>query len=141
MGTITLKPGREKSLLRRHPWIFSGAIALVDGSPAAGETVLVRDAQHGPLGWGAYSPQSQIAIRMWTFDPQEKVDASFLATRLEQAVRARQPLAERADLDAYRLVNAESDQLPGLVVDRYGPFLVCQFLSAGAEKWKAVITQ
>jgi 23S rRNA (cytosine1962-C5)-methyltransferase len=136
MATITLKPGREKSLLRRHPWIFSGAIAGIAGSPQSGETVLVTDSNQQPLGWGAYSPQSQIAVRMWTFDPQAQVDVPFLAGRLRRASDGRTSLAARSDLDAYRLVNAESDALPGLVVDRYGAFLVCQFLSAGAEKWK-----
>src|SRR4051812_1726944 len=107
MATVTLKPGREKSLLRHHPWIFSGAIAENDGSPGSGETVRVQDAQRQPLGWGAYSPQSQIAVRMWTFEPETQVDGAFLAARLEQAISARAGLAARPDLDAYRLVYAE----------------------------------
>ncbi len=136
MATITLKPTREKSLLRRHPWVFSGAIAGVQGDPQSGDTVLVQDASQQALGWGAYSPKSQIAVRMWTFDPNEHVDVPFLAARVERAVEARAPLTARPDLNAYRLVYAESDGLPGLVVDRYAEFLVCQFLTAGAEKWK-----
>jgi 23S rRNA (cytosine1962-C5)-methyltransferase len=136
MATVTLKAGREKSLLRRHPWIFSGAIAGVEGSAQPGDTVLVQDSAQTPLGWGAYSPQSQIAVRMWTFDPNERVDDPFLAARLQRAITMRAPLAARSDLNAYRLVYAESDGLPGVVVDRYGEFLVCQFLSAGAERWK-----
>jgi len=136
MATITLKPGREKSLLRRHPWIFSGAIGGLEGNPKSGDTVLVADAAQQPLGWGAYSPQSQIAVRMWTFDADAVIDTAFLAGRLQRALEARANLARSGDLDAYRLVNAESDALPGLIVDRYGDFLACQFLSAGAEKWK-----
>jgi 23S rRNA (cytosine1962-C5)-methyltransferase len=140
MPTITLKPGREKSLLRRHPWVFSGAIARLEGEAATGDTVLVEDAQHQPLGWGAYSPRSQIAVRMWTFDPDQAVDESLLAERLSRAAAGRDRLARRSDLNAYRLIYAESDGLPGVVVDRYGDFLVCQFLSAGAEKWKPALT-
>jgi 23S rRNA (cytosine1962-C5)-methyltransferase len=139
MANVILKPGREKSLLRRHPWIFSGAISNLDGQPQSGDTVLVVDSQQQPLGWGAYSPQSQIAVRMWTFDPGVEIDAPFLALRLQRAIDARSTLAARSDLDAYRLVYAESDGLPGLVVDRYGDFLACQFLSTGAEKWKPVL--
>src|SRR5712692_3578786 len=116
MATVTLRAGREKSLLRRHPWIFSGAIAGVEGSAQPGDTVLVQDSAQTPLGWGAYSPQSQIAVRMWTFDPNEQVDVRFLAGRLQRAIQARAPLTARSDLNAYRLVNAESDGLPGFVV-------------------------
>jgi 23S rRNA (cytosine1962-C5)-methyltransferase len=141
MASIHLKSGREKSLLRRHPWIFSGAIARVEGEPATGETVLVQDARGQALGWGAYSPQSQIAVRMWTFEPETQIDANFLSERLQRAVAARSSLAARGDLDAYRLVYAESDGLPGLVVDRYGDTLVCQFLSAGAERWKPTLVE
>ncbi len=136
MAAVVLAPGREKSLARRHPWIFSGAIARVEGEPASGATVLVRTSRGEPAGWGAFSPSSQIAVRLWSFDPAVEIGPAFLRTRLEAACNARLPLAARADLDAFRLVNAESDGLPGLVVDRYGDYLVCQLLSAGAERWK-----
>jgi 23S rRNA (cytosine1962-C5)-methyltransferase len=135
VATVVLRPEREKSLLRRHPWVFSGAIGHVEGQPEAGETVAVQAADGTPLGWGAYSPQSQIAVRMWSFDPRETIDRGFLRRRLEQALALRTSLARPA-LDAYRLVNAESDGLPGLIVDRYGDYLVGMFLSAGAERWK-----
>ena len=141
MATIILKPGRDKSVLRWHPWIFSGAIASVAGTPHLGDTVLVEDSNRQALGWGAYSSQSQIAVRMWTFDPNVQVDVAFLAARLRRAVASRSVLGGRDDLDAYRVVYAESDGLPGLVVDRYGEFLVCQFLSAGAEKWKPELVE
>lgn len=141
MATITLKAGREKSLLRWHPWIFSGAIARIEGDPGSGDTVLVQDSERQPLGWGAFSPKSQIAVRMWTFDAEGRVDEGFLAARLTSAVAAREPMARRSDLNAYRLVNAESDGLPGLVADRYGDFIVAQFLAAGAEKWKPALVE
>ncbi len=139
MATIRLAPGKERSVLRRHPWIFSGAIAAVDGAAAPGETAAVVSAAGTPLGWGAYSPQSQIRVRMWSFDPSVEVSPELLRGRLQQALVARRALAATPGLNAYRLVNAESDGLPGLVIDRYGDFLVCQFLTAGAEFWKAEI--
>ena len=136
MAIVILKPEREKSLLRRHPWIFSGAIDRLDGAPALGETVAVQASDGTPLGWGAYSPQSQIAVRMWSFDPAAVIDRAFFQRRLEQAFAGRRALGQRTDLDAYRLVNAESDGVPGLIVDRYGDYLVAMFLAAGVERWK-----
>ncbi|MGA1844905.1 MAG: class I SAM-dependent rRNA methyltransferase [bacterium] len=135
MGSIVLKPGREKSLLRRHPWIFSGAIMDVQEEPGPGETVQVFDYRGNLLGLGAYSPCSQIMVRVWTFDPEDTVSAPFFAARLQRAVSSRGALASSGNA-ACRLVNAESDGLPGVIVDRYAGFLACQFLTAGAEYWK-----
>lgn len=131
---ITLKPGRDKSVRRRHPWIFSGAIADVSGNPESGETVHVCEHNGSLLGSGAYSPSSQIRVRMWSFDTKEKIDKDFIAGRLRDAIHMRQSLM--SDTNAFRLVNAESDGLPGLVIDRYADFLVCQFTAAGVERWK-----
>ncbi len=131
---ITLKPGRDKSVRRRHPWIFSGAIADVSGHPESGETVHVCEHNGSLLGSGAYSPSSQIRVRMWSFDAKEKIDGDFIAGRLRDAIDMRQSLM--SDTNAFRLVNAESDGLPGLVIDRYADFLVCQFTAAGVERWK-----
>lgn len=137
MASISLKPTREKSITRRHPWIFSGALARIEGDPQPGETVTVRAADGTPLALAAYSPQSQIAARIWSFNPDETIDPLFLRARLQLALAARSALSPPdASLTAYRLVNAESDSLPGVIVDRYAEFLVCQFLSAGAEYWK-----
>ena len=141
MTTIILKSGREKSLLRKHPWIFSGAIASVSGKAQAGETVEVKTDKGELLGYGAWSPESQIRVRMWSFETQEKIDAQFFYTRLERAIEARKRLRLDEYTTAYRIVNAESDGLPGIVIDRYGEYLVCQFLSAGAEYWKQVIVE
>jgi 23S rRNA (cytosine1962-C5)-methyltransferase len=138
MPSVTLKPGREKSMLRRHPWIFSGAIASIDGQPGSGETVTVLANDGTPHGQGAFSPMSQIAVRMWNYD-EGPVDAEFFRGRLQQALRLRLGLLARSNLNAMRLVNAESDGLPGVVADRYGAFIVCQFLTAGAEHWKHAI--
>ena len=136
MKTVVLKRGREKSLMRKHPWVFSGAIARVEGKPRQGETVDILAAEGAVLARGSYSPASQITVRVWTFDPQEEVSPEFFHDRLERAMDSRGALAAGGDPHGVRLVNAESDALPGIIVDRYADFIVVQFLSAGAEYWK-----
>ncbi|MCX7960497.1 MAG: class I SAM-dependent methyltransferase [Burkholderiales bacterium] len=138
-AALVLAPGREKSVRRRHPWIFEGAVARLEGEPGAGETVLVRSDAGEPLALAAYSPRSQIRARIWTFDPREAVDRAFFAARIGAALRLREALPAARHTNALRLVYAESDGLPGLVVDRYADVLVAQFLSAGAERWRAEI--
>ncbi len=133
---VVLKPGRERSVARRHPWLFSGAIGRVEGAPGPGETVAVHSAGGELLGRGAWSAASQLRVRLWTFG-EEPVDAAFFRARIAQAVAGR-TLGEG---QARRLVNAESDGLPGLVVDYYDGFAVCQFLSAGAERRRAEVVQ
>ncbi len=138
---IILKPGREKSVLLRHPWVFSGAIASVSGEPASGETVKVISSRKEPLGLAAYSPASSIRARIWTWDVEETIDQDFFARRLRAAVERRKTTALAGESDAYRLVHAESDGLPGLVVDRYADHLVFQFLTAGSEAWRAEMVE
>ncbi|MBN1268273.1 MAG: class I SAM-dependent methyltransferase [Kiritimatiellae bacterium] len=132
---VVLKPGRDESLRRRHPWVFSGAVDGVEGSPMRGATVDVASADGEWLARGGFCPESQIVVRAWTFDPDEAVDREFLRRRLQAAVAARAGLG-----DVCRLVNAESDGLPGLTVDHYAGQLVAQFSAAGAEYWKKEIT-
>ena len=139
MAAVILKPGREKSLARRHPWIFSGAVERVEGECRPGETVTIHAAQGGLLARGAFSPHSQIRVRVWSFDATATIDPDFFKARLDRALALRRYLSAREPLDACRLVNAEADGLPGVIVDRYGDFLACQFLSAGAEFWKDTI--
>ena len=139
MKNVTIKAGREKSLHRHHPWLFSGALQKPDEAIGAGETVKLLDASGKALALGAWSPQSQIRIRLWSMDPDEKINREFFSLRINEACRRRQMLFTQ-ETDSCRLVNAESDGLPGLVVDKYGDFLVCQFLSAGTEFWKHEIT-
>ncbi|MBO4620585.1 MAG: class I SAM-dependent methyltransferase [Victivallales bacterium] len=129
---------RDASLLRRHPWIFSGAVNRMDGAPEAGETVEVHSTSGQWLARAAYSPASQIRARVWTFDPEEMVDEAFFARRLQAAREYRERLGLWSQ-DACRMVHGEADGLPALVVDRYGAYLSCQFLSAGTERWKEVI--
>jgi 23S rRNA (cytosine1962-C5)-methyltransferase len=131
---IELKRGREKSLKRRHPWIFSGAVEKAKGKP--GETLEVLDAAKKFAAKAAYSPKSQIRARVWTFDPAEEVDAGFFRNRIQKALALRQALPAARHTNAMRLVHGESDGLPGLVVDRYADVLVAQFLAAGVERWR-----
>ena len=138
MADLILKPGREKSLLRRHPWIFSGAIHHVDGNPASGETVNLLSFKGDFLARAAYSPTSQIRARVWTFD-QESVDADFFRRRIRAAIKQRSTLNIQRSANALRLIHAESDGLPGLVVDSYANVLVLQSLTTGSEFWKETI--
>ncbi len=135
MKTIRLRAGKERSLLRHHPWIFESAIAKGGGD--SGETVRVESSEGAFLGWAAFSPQSKIRARVWSFDEQQRIDAGFFAATCAQAIRARARFDVQSD--GVRLIHGESDGLPGLIVDRYGDTLVAQFTSAGVEKWKPVI--
>jgi 23S rRNA (cytosine1962-C5)-methyltransferase len=139
--TVRLLPGKQKSLARRHPWIFSGAIGEVTGEPDPGETVEVLSSAGTWLARGAFSPDSQIRVRVWTWDEAEAVDAGFLTRRLAAAIARRSELAQDPSTNAYREVHGESDGLPGLIVDRYGTTRVTQFLSAGVEHWRTVLVE
>jgi len=135
MKSLRLREGRERSLLRRHPWVFEGSIEKGKADP--GETVRIEASDGRFLGWAFYSPTSTIRARMWSFDEAERIDAAFFERRIARALAVRARLAIASD--AMRLVHGESDGLPGLVVDRYADTLVAQFLSTGAERWKATI--
>jgi 23S rRNA (cytosine1962-C5)-methyltransferase len=137
MKVIRVKEGKERSLQRQHPWLFDSAIARGGGD--AGETVRIESAGGEFLAWAAFSPHSKIRARVWSFDEAQRIDGTFIAALCQKAVAAR----SRFDIasDGMRLVHGESDGLPGLIVDRYGDTLVAQFLSAGAERWKSVITE
>ncbi|MEB6081885.1 MULTISPECIES: 23S rRNA (cytosine(1962)-C(5))-methyltransferase RlmI [Serratia] len=130
---LFLAKGREKSLLRRHPWVFSGAVQRVEGKALSGETIDILDSQGKWLARGAYSPESQIRARVWTFQQDEEINIDFFIRRLQQAQSWRGWVAQRDGLDGYRLIAGESDGLPGITIDRFQNFLVLQLLSAGAE--------
>lgn len=136
-ATIMLAAGREKSLLRRHPWIFSGAVARIAGKPKSGETVEVVDAGGAWLARAAFSPRSQIQGRVWTFDQTEIIDDAFFVRRIRAAVARRADLEEQGS--AMRLAHSESDGLPGIIIDRYDRVLVFQLLTAGAEFWRVSV--
>lgn len=133
---ITLNSGREGSLLRHHPWIFSGAIKSVEGNPVDGQTVEVFTIDRQWLARGSYSSKSQIRVRILSFDLDEHIEKDFFRNKVARAISLRKDMGDLAATNAFRLIFAESDGLPGVIVDRYGDFLVCQFLSAGAEYWK-----
>jgi 23S rRNA (cytosine1962-C5)-methyltransferase len=135
MKTIRLREGRERSLLRRHPWIFDSAVARGGADP--GETVRIESAEGAFLAWAAFSPASGIRARAWSFDEAQRIEPAFFVQRCAAAIAMRARLGIPSD--GVRLVHGESDGLPGLVVDRYGDTLVAQFLSAGAERWKKVL--
>ena len=135
MKSIRLKEGKERSLQRRHPWVFDSAIAR--GGADAGETVRVESATGEFLAWAAFSPHSRIRARVWSFDERQRIDAAYLGALVERAVRTRALFDIRSD--GLRLVHGESDGLPGLIVDRYADTLVAQFTACGVERWKGVI--
>ena len=135
MKLLRLRPGKERSLLRRHPWVFESAIAKGGGD--AGETVRIEAEDGRFLAWAAYSPHSKIRARAWSFAETQRIDAAFLASVCARAVAARGLFDLQSD--GVRLIHGEADGLPGLIVDRYGDTLVAQFLSAGVERWKSAI--
>ncbi|MDX1522711.1 MAG: class I SAM-dependent rRNA methyltransferase, partial [Anaerolineae bacterium] len=136
---VILKPGREKSVKNRHPWIFSGAISRVEGDPSNGDVVDVWNSKARFVARGVYNPKSQIRVRLLSWNPNDTIDESFWRRRLRRAVAGRQMLIQAQETDAYRLVHAEADGLPGLIVDQYGTWLVVQFLSMAVERNRAKI--
>lgn len=139
MPRLVLGAGRERSVLRRHPWIFAGAVAKLEGRARPGDTVEVVSAAGTALAKAAWSPQSQIRARVWSFDPAEIIDDAFFKRRVAAALARRAALPELAAQQGLRLIHGESDGLPGVVCDRYDETLVLQLTSAGAEKWRSAI--
>lgn len=139
-ASIKLAKGRDKSLRRRHPWIFSRGIESITGEPALGETVDVFAHNGQWLAKAAYSPNSQIRARVWSFEKQN-IDLAFFIKRIQQAQMLREETISQGQLTGYRLIAAESDSLPGITIDKYQDYLVCQFLSAGAEYQKEVVVE
>jgi 23S rRNA (cytosine1962-C5)-methyltransferase len=137
MKTVRLRDNKERSLLRRHPWVFQGSVDKGGGD--SGETVRVQAADGRFLAWAAYSPRSMIRLRAWSFDEAERIDAAFFARRVHAAVALRARLAPASD--GVRLVHGEADGLPGFIADRYADVLSVQFLSAGAERWRDAIVE
>jgi 23S rRNA (cytosine1962-C5)-methyltransferase len=137
--TIQLKRGRERALRNRHPWLFGGAIARVHGQAAPGDLVEILDAAGAFCGRGYYNPASQIAVRVLSWDPDEALDEAFWRGRLQASIARRAALPGLLETDARRLVYAESDGLPGLIVDQYGEWVVLQSLTAGIERLKGML--
>ena len=136
-GELILKPGKERSLARRHPWVYDTAVAKVKGKPDSGATVAVRSADGVFLAWAAYSPASTLRARCWSYDEAEIIDATWFARRVSAAVKRRGPLAPESN--ALRLVFGEADGLPGFIADRYADQLVVQFQAAGVDAQREVL--
>ncbi len=139
MAQLILMPGKERSAMKRHPWLFAGSVGRLEGRARPGDTVEVLADNLRPLGRAAYSPASQIRARFWTFDADEAVDDAFFKRRIAAAVARRQALPELRGQDGLRLIHAESDGLPGVIADQYGDTVVVQLTSAGADKWRKAI--
>jgi 23S rRNA (cytosine1962-C5)-methyltransferase len=139
MTELILHPGKERSLLKRHPWVFDTSVARLEGRVRPGDTVTVVTADGKALAKAAWSPRSKIRARAWSFDAAATIDHAFFKRRVAAAVTRRAALPELAGQDGLRLIHAESDGLPGVIADRYGETVVVQLTSAGAEKWRAAI--
>jgi 23S rRNA (cytosine1962-C5)-methyltransferase len=141
MSSVILKKAADSFIKRKHPWIFSGAIEKVEGNPAIGETVQILTSDKKLVGFGSFSPSSQIRVRVWSFDVEEKIEADFFRRKISLANLLREKIIDTSKTNTYRIINSESDGLPGLIVDRYADFLVCQFLSSGTEFYKKLIIE
>ena len=139
MSELILKTGKERSVMRRHPWIFEGSVDRLEGRARAGDTVDVIAGNGRRLGRAAWSPHSQIRARLWSFDAEETIDHAFFKRRIAAAAAARAALPELRGQQGLRLIHGESDGLPGVIADRYGDTVVVQLNSAGADKWRDAI--
>lgn len=139
MARLILNPGKERSLMRRHPWIFAGSVGRLEGRARPGDTVEVLSADGKLFGRAAWSPESQIRARMWSFDAEVTIDHAFFKRVVAASVARRQTHPLIAAEDGMRLIHGESDGLPGVIADRYGDVIVLQLTSAGADKWREAI--
>ena len=139
MTELILKPGKERSLYRRHPWIFEGSVARLNGRAKPGDTVDVLDADGRVLARAAWSPKSQIRARIWSFDSQTIIDDAFFKRRVADAVARRQAMPQLDSKEGMRLIHGESDGLPGVIADRYGDTICLQLTAAGPDKWRKAI--
>lgn len=139
-GTVILNEGREKSLLRHHPWIFSKAIQKADESLQIGQTVEVVNQAGEFLCYGLYSPNSQIRVRALSFDENVKITDALIASRVKDAISLRKNVFARGN-DGVRLISSEGDLLPGLIADKYNEYIVISISSCGMERYKNIICQ
>ncbi|HNH25240.1 MAG TPA: class I SAM-dependent methyltransferase, partial [Accumulibacter sp.] len=139
MPQLVLLPGKDRLLARRHPWIFAGSVDRLNGRARPGDTAEVVAANGRPLAKAAWSPQSSIRARVWSFDPETVIDDAFFKRRVQAAVDRRHALAELRSQQGLRLINGESDGLPGLLADRYDDTVVIQLTAAGSDKWRGAI--
>jgi 23S rRNA (cytosine1962-C5)-methyltransferase len=136
---VILLPGREKSILRKHPWIFSGAIKNVTDNPSSGGTVEIISAAGIILGAGAYSNKSQIRVRAWSYNPDENIDRGYFREKIKQAILTREMLPNLEVSNSRRLIYGENDGLPGVIADKFGDIIVLQLSTTGAYHWRETI--
>jgi len=141
VASVIIKQEVYRTLKYKHPWIFSGAIKRIEGAPASGETVAIYTESNEMVGRGAYSPKSKIAVRMWSFDPKEEISKEFFTKKISYSIESRKKNQIVSAGNSVRLIFAESDGIPGLIVDKFADYLVCQFLSTGAEYYKKIIVE
>lgn len=139
MAQLVLHPGKERSLFRRHPWIFAGSVDRLDGRARPGDTVTVVTAEGKALARAAWSPSSQIRARVWSFDAEAAIDHAFFKRAVAASVARRAAIPALRGQEGVRLIHGESDGLPGVIADRYGDVVVLQLTSAGADKWREAI--
>ena len=139
MSKLVLLPGKERSLFKRHPWVFAGSVGRLDGRARPGDTVEVVSDSGEFMARASYSPDSQIRARVWSFDTNETIDHGFFKRRVASAVARRRAIPELTTQQGLRLIHAESDGLPGVIADLYDDTLVIQLTSAGAEKWRGAL--
>lgn len=137
--TLRIRRDRDRSLRRRHPWVYSGAVEGVQGEPGSGDVVRVADHEGAFLGWAYYNDRSKIRARILDWDPSASIDDAWWRARVRACAARRRDLPELRDCDVYRVVHSEADGLPGLVVDRYADWVVVQALTAGVEKAKGAV--
>lgn len=138
---IILKPGRDKSVHHRHPWLFSGAIGRVEGAPTPGDIVRIASSKGEFLAWGYFNAQSQIAVRLLSWEEGDRIDAHWWTGKITTAIKRREKLADDPQTNTYRVIYSEADGLPGLIVDRYADCLACQFLTAGIDHVREVVVE
>ncbi len=138
--TIVIKTGREKPIIQQHPWVFSGAIDAIQGDPQGGDIVTVTDKKGRFLGRGYWNAKSQIQVRILTWQ-DEPIDEAWWRKMLKQAIDGRAIRSSESTTNAYRLINAESDFIPGLIVDRYDQWLVLQALTLHIDQQKHMISK
>ena len=140
MVEIKLKKGKEKAVLQRHPWVFSGALDKIKGSPENGDVVKVVSANNDFLAYGYFNGQSRVAIRLLEWNENISIDEAWYTQKINTAITSRTHLLTK-DTNTYRLIFSEADFLPGLIVDKYADFLSVQILSTGIEKAKSILLQ
>ncbi|MCB0193308.1 MAG: class I SAM-dependent methyltransferase [Anaerolineae bacterium] len=136
---VILKKNREKSVINKHPWLFSGAISRLEGDPESGDVVDVWNSKARFVARGIYNKKSQISVRLLTWNPNDPIDEDFWRRRISRAVAGRLALKQDQSTNAYRIVYSEADGVPGFIADLYGTWLVVQFLSFAAEKNRKII--